>query len=135
MPEQDRVLTGRMGLTMGINYFTILGYTISLPLNDTQWYDFVAEKDGIFYTVQCKATKTQNGIISFRSTGGTKGSVYDNILNHNLDFLFCIDAQLNMWCIPMKDIRAFGNCNSISLRLTPTSNGQGFQTYKYKVKF
>jgi len=35
---------GRIGLSMAINYFTIQGYTISLPLNDTQWYDMVVEK-------------------------------------------------------------------------------------------
>ena len=27
---------GRIGLSMAINYFTINGYTVSLPLNDTQ---------------------------------------------------------------------------------------------------
>lgn len=39
---------GRIGLSMAINYFTIQGYTISLPLNDTQWYDMVVEKIIIF---------------------------------------------------------------------------------------
>ena len=63
---------------MAINYFTCQGYTISLPINDTQWYDLVVEKDGKFYTVQCKATQTENGDIDFRSTGGTNGGVYDN---------------------------------------------------------
>jgi len=27
---------GRIGLSMAINYFIINGYTVSLPLNDTQ---------------------------------------------------------------------------------------------------
>ena len=39
---------GRIGLSMAINYFTIQGYTISLPLNDTQWYDMVVEKNNHF---------------------------------------------------------------------------------------
>ena len=39
---------GRIGLSMAINYFTIQGYTISLPLNDTQWYDMVVEKENHF---------------------------------------------------------------------------------------
>ena len=43
---------GRAGMAMGIAYFGANGYTINVPLNDTQWYDFVAEKDGVFYTVQ-----------------------------------------------------------------------------------
>ena len=45
---------GRIGLSMAINYFTIQGYTISLPLNDTQWYDLVIEKNGKFYRIQVK---------------------------------------------------------------------------------
>ena len=72
---------GRIGLSMAINYFTFNGYTISLPLNDTQWYDMVIEKDGIFSTVQCKATQTENDEIILRSCGGTKGNEYDTILN------------------------------------------------------
>lgn len=90
---------------MAINYFTCQGYTVSLPMNDTQWYDLVIEKDGIFQTVQCKSTQTKNGIIDFRSTGGTAGKVYDNLLNHSeLDYLFCVDGNLDMWLIPVKEL-------------------------------
>jgi hypothetical protein len=94
---KDRKSIGRIGLSMAINYFTLSGYTVSIPLNDTQWYDLIIEKDGIFKTVQCKATLTKNNTIDLRSTGGTKGCVYDNILNNdNLDYLFCVDKDLNM---------------------------------------
>lgn len=126
---------GRIGLSMAINYFTIQGYTVSLPLNDTQWYDMIIEKDKHFYTVQCKCTTTDNGEISLRSTGGTKGGVYDNVVNHSeLDFLFCVDKDFNIWNIPVKDLIEAGNKNIITLRSNPTANNQGFQTYKYQVK-
>lgn len=39
---------GRVGLSLAIAYFGANGYTVSLPLNDTQWYDMIVEKDGIF---------------------------------------------------------------------------------------
>lgn len=118
---------------MAINYFTCQGYTISLPINDTQWYDLVVEKDGKFYTVQCKATQSESGDIDFRSTGGTNGGVYDNLLNHSeLDYLFCVNKDLNMWLIPIKDIQQ--NRRSIRLRTEPNANNQGFQTYKYRVQ-
>ena len=55
MSELTNAQVGRIGLSMAINYFTINGYTVSLPLNDTQWYDLIVEKDGKFYSVQCKA--------------------------------------------------------------------------------
>lgn len=31
----DRKSIGRIGLSMAINYFTVNGYTVSIPINDT----------------------------------------------------------------------------------------------------
>ena len=118
---------------MAINYFTLQGYTVSLPMNDTQWYDLIVEKDGIFQTVQCKATQTENSAIDFRSTGGTNGKVYDNLLNHReLDLLFCVNKDMNMWLIPVKEITT---SKQITLQTEPPKNNQGFQTHSYLVKF
>ena len=124
---------GRAGMAMGIAYFGANGYTVNVPLNDTQWYDFVIEKDGIFQTVQCKATGTSNNVIELKSCGGTKGSTYDFVLEHNLDFLFCLDKDQNMFVIPVQDMKEHGMKKQITLRTEKTANGQGFQTYKYKV--
>lgn len=125
---------GRAGLSLGIAWFGANGYSINIPLNDTQWYDFVAEKDGHFYTVQCKATGSKDNAIPLRNFGGTKGSEYDNVTNHiNLDFLFCLDKNMNMYVIPFQDLLEAGNKNTIHLRTEKTS--QGFQTYQYKVDF
>ena len=133
MNEINRKQIGRLGLSMAINYFTIQGYTVSLPINDTQWYDLIIEKDNQFFTVQCKATQTENDSIDLRSTGGTKGSVYDNVLNHSkLDYLFCVNKDLKMWLIPVKDIIT---SKQITLRTEPTKNNQGFQTFQYQVQF
>ena len=123
---------GRAGLSMGIAYFGSNGYCVNLPLNDTQWYDFIVEKDGKFYTVQCKATGSNENNIDLRSTGGTNGDVYDNVKNHPLDYLFCLDKDMNMFLIPGQDLP---NNKSISLRTKPNKNNQGFNTYKYIVSF
>ena len=124
---------GRAGMALGIAYFGANGYTVNVPLNDTQWYDFVIEKDGIFQTVQCKATGTSNNVIELKSCGGTKGSSYDFVLEHNLDFLFCLDKDQNMFVIPVQDMKEYGMKKQITLRTEKSANGQGFQTYKYKV--
>lgn len=114
---------GRIGLSMAINYFTIQGYTISLPLNDTQWYDMVVEKNKQFYTIQCKATMTQDSSISLKSCGGTKGKAYDSIIDHpELDYLFCVNKDFNCWLIPVKDIIQAGNVKEIKLRTELTKN-------------
>lgn len=127
---------GRFGLAMAIAYFTSKGYTISTPLNDTQWYDLIIERDGKFETVQCKCTGSQDNSISLKSMGGTKGTAYDSVLNHSeLDYLFCVDVQSNMYVIPLSEIRNAGNTKSIVLRTEPTKNNQGFQTHKFRVQF
>ena len=128
----DNKEKGRIGLTTAISYFGLNGYTISVPLNDTQWYDLVVEKDGILKTVQCKCTTTSDNSISLRNTGGTNGREYDNVLNHPLDYLFCTDT-VNSWLIPVEDIKKFKNKSSIYLRTEPNKNGQGFNTYKYLI--
>ena len=125
---------GRAGLAMAIAYFGSNGYVVNIPLNDTQWYDFIIEKNGIFETVQCKATGTENNAISLRSFGGSKGTEYDNVINHSeLTWLFCLDKNANMFLIPVKDLLREGNRNQITLRTEPSANKQGFQTYKYVV--
>ena len=124
---------GRAGMSLGIAYFGANGYTVNIPLNDTQWYDFVVEKDGAFYTVQCKATGSKDNTISMRSTGGTNRGTYDNVLYHPIDYLFCLDKEMNMYVIPAKDLKEFGVNKQITLRTEKTVNNQGFQTYQYLV--
>lgn len=124
---------GRAGMALGIAYFGANGYTVNIPLNDTQWYDFVIEKDGIFQTVQCKATGSSDNVISLRSTGGTSGGSYDNVLNHPVDYLFCLDGEMHMYVIPVQDMKNFGVGKQITLRTQKSVNGQGFQTYQYMV--
>ena len=124
---------GRAGMAMAIAYFGANGYTVNVPLNDTQWYDLVIEKDGVFKTVQCKATGSADNTISLRSMGGTKGSAYDNVLNHPVDYLFCLDGEMHMYVIPVTDMKEFGCNKQITLRTQKSANGQGFQTYQYQV--
>lgn len=129
---------GRAGLALGIAWFGANGYSVNIPLNDTQWYDFVAEKDGKFYTVQCKATGSKENGIVLKSSGGTNGSVYDTVLNHPLDFLFCLDKEQHMFVIPMTDLRAAGNVKQITLRIEPPSKfatNIKIDTSKYLVSF
>lgn len=127
---------GRIGLSMAINYFTVQGYTVLLPLNDTQWYDMMVEKNNQIYTVQCKATMTEDGTISLRSCGGTNGGVYDSILNHpELDYLFCVNKDYDCWLIPVTEILKVGNTKEIRLRteLAPSAHPR-LDTTIYRVQ-
>ena len=59
----DNKNKGRAGLSLAIAYFGCNGYTVSLPLNDTQDYDLIVDDGKKLYKVQVKATgqKKENG--------------------------------------------------------------------------
>ena len=50
-------LQGNLGLSRAIHFFVSNGYCVSIPLNDTQGYDLVVEKDGILQRVQVKTSR------------------------------------------------------------------------------
>lgn len=52
---------GRAGMALAIAYFGANGYTVSIPLNDTQWYDLIVEKDGKLkqFSVNLRQVKTK----------------------------------------------------------------------------
>ena len=124
---------GRAGMALAIAYFGANGYTVSIPLNDTQWYDLIVEKDGVFQTVQCKFTASRDKAVNLKSAGGTKGAIYDCILNHPIDLLFCADDKQNLFVIPVKDIVAAGIQKEIRLRTTLSPNAK-FNTANYLVQ-
>lgn len=126
---------GRAGLALAIGFFGANGFTVNLPINDTQWYDMIVEKDGKFLTVQCKFTSTTDSRIDLSSTGGTNGGVYGHVFDHPVSLLFCANAEGNMYVIPVEDLRRANVQKSIALRTTPNANNQGFNTYQYQVKF
>lgn len=115
---------GRAGMSLGIAYFGANGYTVNIPLNDTQWYDLVVEKDGKFYTVQCKATGSKANNVPLKSAGGTNGEVYDTVIDHPLDYLFCVDRNQNMYLVPVSELRKYGNHNSLALRTENSKYGR-----------
>ena len=43
---------GNCGLGLAIAYYSTHGYTVSIPLNDTQDYDLLVDKDGKIESVQ-----------------------------------------------------------------------------------
>lgn len=138
MQLDSNKIKGNFGLSIAIGYFGSYGYTISIPLNDTQWYDLIVEKDNIFQTVQCKFCGSQNNELKLTSCGGTNGKIYDRLVNHpNLDILFCVDKDMNLFLIPMKDLFEAGNINSIRLRTERSiyANKNSFDTSKYLVYY
>lgn len=99
---------GNTGLGMAIAYYSSNGYTVSIPLNDTQDYDIIIEKNGNLKTVQVKASgcKRKNGTyqVSLKSCGGTKGKTYKTVIETNVDYVFILTEDMSMYVIPKIDI-------------------------------
>ena len=57
---------GDVGLGMSIGWFASQGYTVSLPLTDSQDYDLVVEIEGVLRKVQVKTSKyKRDGYFNF----------------------------------------------------------------------
>lgn len=118
---------GNSGLAMAIAYFVTNGYVVSIPLNDTQDYDLIVEKDSKLRSVQVKATgcKTKNGIyqVALKSWGGTKGKTYKTIVDTKVDDIFILNEEFEMYLIPREKIK-----NRSTLNLC-----KKYQKYKIKI--
>ncbi len=95
-------------LGIAIAYYSSNGYTVSIPLNDTQDYDLVVDKDDVLTKVQIKSsackTKYGNYQIALKSCGGTKGKMYKTVIETKVDDLFILTEDLKIYIIPIKEI-------------------------------
>ena len=118
---------GNSGLGMAIAYFTTKGYIVSLPLNDTQDYDLIVEKNNKLQRVQVKATgcigKGGNYQVALKSCGGTKGKTYKTIIDTKIELIFILTKNKNMYLIPKEEI---SNVSTLSLC-------DKYENYKVKI--
>ena len=95
---------GNSSLGIAIAYFSSHGYIVSIPLNDTQDYDLIVDKQNKLYKVQVKGTsfKTKHGIyqVALKSAGGTSGKVYKTIKDTNIDLVFIVTKDDGFYLIP-----------------------------------
>lgn len=107
---------GRAGLSLAIAYFGSNGYTVSLPLNDTQDYDLIVDKDDVLSKVQVKFTgyKTDADVYqcALKSTSGTTRKMYSTVKNTSVHLLFVACDDMSLYVIPKEDIN---NSSTINL--------------------
>lgn len=99
---------GNSALGIAIAYFSTNGYVVSIPLNDTQDYDLIVDKDNIMERIQVKSTgcvtKYGNYQVALKSCGGTRGLTYKTVVETNIDKIFIVDQLKNMFLIPRNEI-------------------------------
>ncbi len=100
---------GNTSLGIAIAYYSSNGYTVSIPLNDTQDYDLVVDKDNVLKKVQVKssACKTKHGNyqVALKSCGGTKGKTYKTVIETKIDEIFILTEDLRMYILPISEIK------------------------------
>lgn len=100
---------GTFGLGMAIAYFTSKAISVSIPLNDTQKYDLVADIDGL-KKIQVKTTRYKahsgNYEVLLRNSGGSSGKSKIKLFdNSSCDYLFVLTNSMDMYLIPSKVIK------------------------------
>lgn len=111
-----------------IAYFTSKGMTVSIPITDSQKYDLIVEFNDILMKVQVKTTRYKGDdtyyTATIRSMGGNKScTIVSKFDNTQVDYLFVLTEDMDMYFIPAKEISAVN-----AIRLGPTFD-------KYKVLF
>lgn len=100
---------GNTGLGIAIAYYSANGYIVSIPLNDTQDYDFIVDKDNILKKIQVKATSCKTKYnkyqVALKSCGGTKGGTYKTVVDTNIDEVFIVTDSLELFRIPIEVIK------------------------------
>lgn len=95
---------GNLGLGVAIAHYTSKCIPIAIPLNDTQGYDLVIDKDGL-KRVQVKTTKftSPNGeyMVQLRNTGGASGKSIIRLFDRSKsDILFVVTREGVKYEIP-----------------------------------
>lgn len=107
---------GDEGLGVAIGWFASKGYTVCVPLTDSQPYDLVVELDDGLKKVQVKTTKyvERRYRVELRTKGGNKSGTGRTKKFNALeaDYLFVVTASGRKYFIPAERLRG---CSSITL--------------------
>ena len=91
---------GNTGLGIAIAYYSMNGYTVSIPLNDTQDYDLIVDKNNILKKVQVKATSCKTRYnkyqVALKSCGG---------IDTNIDEVFIVTGNMDIFILPIEEIK------------------------------
>lgn len=103
---------GNYGMASAIEYCASQGWTVSIPLTDTQSYDIIADIDGKLCKIQVKytASKSNKGswIAELKRTSIRKSTatVIHRFDHSAVDYLFILAGDGSRWMIPTSAVDA-----------------------------
>jgi len=108
-----------MGLGVAIGYFTSKGYTIGIPLTDSQDYDLIVDIGNKLSRVQIKTTgyKRINYEVNLSVKGGNRTSIgkIKKFDVNQCDYLFVVTELLEKYLIPSQELVA-KHCLALGLK-------------------
>lgn len=99
---------GDIGLGHAISYFVSNGYTVSIPLTDSQDYDLIVD-NGIISRVQVKTTKFKSQYGNFKVSLTIKGGnrSYNTVKKfdpNKVEFVFILTNEGTKYLIPSTNL-------------------------------
>lgn len=97
---------GDVGTAFAIAYFVSKGYTVSLPISDSQPYDLIIETKGKCQRVQAKTCFKRNKFGSYevqlRTVSNTRGKklTVRKLSKKNFELMYVVDGVGNHYLIP-----------------------------------
>ena len=102
---------GDIGMCYAMAYYSKLGWTISVPITDSQDYDFIVDTEDELLKVQVKTTScySEYGIpmASLKTTGGNQTCYTSKSFDTSkIDLLFVLTDKGTCYSIPTSEIVA-----------------------------
>lgn len=108
---------GDVGMCYAIAYYSRLGWTVSIPITDSQDYDLLVENtDNNILKVQVKTSRylTEGGTyqVSLKTCGGNKsGQTIKKMDKNYIDLVFVLVDDESCYSIPTEKIESSGSMN------------------------
>ena len=107
-------LQGNVGVARAIYEYTKMGYTVLMPLSDSDKYDMVIDNGNQLLKVQVKTSRCQSPSggysINLKTSGGnTKTNTIRKRDSNDYDLLFTLVEDGRCWNIPTKDLGDAGS--------------------------
>ncbi len=110
LDQKNTKKQGDVGLGAAIGYFVTKGYTVSVPLTDSQDYDLIVD-DGLIKRVQVKTTKfkrRKHFYVSMTTKGGNRSGAgkIKNFDKTKVELVFILTSENEKYIIPVEAMTA-----------------------------
>lgn len=113
---QNAKKQGDIGMAYAIAYYSRLGYTVCIPMTDSQDYDLIIDTGNSLLKVQVKTTDyvTDSGTyqVSLKTCGGNRsGQTIKTFDSNSSDLLFVLTGNGSCYSIPKSEITTKNTLN------------------------